>query len=247
MIETRDLTKVYRMGEEEVRALDGVSVRIEAGTKVAILGPSGSGKSTLMHLIGGLDTPTSGLIVVDGEELARLSEVELARYRNEKIGFVFQSFHLQPHLSAAENVALPLKIRGVPRRERDEIAAARLAEVGLSDRVGHRPTELSGGQRQRVCVARALAGGPKLLIADEPTGNLDQRSGGEIIDLFLRLNEQKGLTIVVVTHNAEIAERMTRQLIIRDGRILEDRERSAEPATAQAATAEATPPAAEEA
>src|SRR5262249_5758031 len=195
--------------------------RIADGESLAILGPSGSGKSTLMHLLGGLDTPTSGTIEVDGSKLGELDETSLARYRNEKVGFVFQSFHLQPHLTAEENVELPLKLRGVLKRERREAARARLAEVGLSDRADHRPTELSGGQRQRVSIARALAGSPRLLLADEPTGNLDTKTGSEIVELFLRLNREKGLTVVVVTHNPDLAKLMGRSIALRDGKIVE--------------------------
>jgi putative ABC transport system ATP-binding protein len=221
MIEARDLVKHYALGGETIRALDGVSLRIEDGESVAILGPSGSGKSTLMHLLGGLDVPTSGSIEVDGARLGQLPEPLLARYRNEKVGFVFQAYNLQPHLTAAENVELPLKFRGTPRRERRALARERLAEVGLADRIEHRPTELSGGQRQRVSIARALAGSPHFLLADEPTGNLDTKTGGEIVELFLRLNREKKLTLVVVTHNAELAQLMGRSISLRDGRVVE--------------------------
>ncbi len=220
MIEARDLVKHYKLGGDLIRALDGVSLSIADGESIAILGPSGSGKSTLMHLLGGLDTPTSGTISVDGERLGELSEDALARYRNEKVGFVFQSFNLQPHLTAAENVELPLKLRGIPKKERRAIARERLQEVGLGDRCEHRPTELSGGQRQRVSVARALAGSPRFLLADEPTGNLDTKTGGEIVELFLRLNREKKLTLVVVTHNPELAALMGRSIALRDGRIV---------------------------
>jgi putative ABC transport system ATP-binding protein len=220
MIEARDLVKHYTLGGETIRALDGVSLSIKDGESVAILGPSGSGKSTLMHLLGGLDTPTGGTIEVDGAKLGSLGEDALARYRNEKVGFVFQSYNLQPHLTAVENVELPLKLRGVPRRERREIARARLADVGLQDRSGHRPAELSGGQRQRVSVARALSGSPHFLLADEPTGNLDSKTGNEILELFLRLNTEKKLTLVVVTHNPELANRLARSISIRDGKVV---------------------------
>lgn len=220
MIEARDLVKHYTLGGETIRALDGVSLSIQDGESVAILGPSGSGKSTLMHLLGGLDTPTGGTIEVDGARLSALGEDALARYRNEKVGFVFQSYNLQPHLTAAENVELPLKLRGVPRAERRELARARLADVGLKDRSEHRPTELSGGQRQRVSIARALAGAPHFLLADEPTGNLDSKTGNEILELFLRLNGEKKLTLVVVTHNPELANRLARSISIRDGKVV---------------------------
>jgi putative ABC transport system ATP-binding protein len=219
MIEAQDLRRHYSMGDETIRALDGVSLSIAEGDSVAILGPSGSGKSTLMHLLGGLERPTSGSISVDGDELAMLDPGELARYRNEKVGFVFQSFHLQGHLTALENVELPLKLGDVPRRERRRLAEERLAEVGLLDRRDHRPAELSGGQRQRVSVARALARSPRFLLADEPTGNLDSKTGAEILELFLRLNREKRLTLVVVTHNPELADRLDHRIVLRDGRL----------------------------
>jgi putative ABC transport system ATP-binding protein len=221
MIEARELRRHYTMGGETIRALDGVSLRVKEGEAVAILGPSGSGKSTLMHLLGGLERPTSGSVLVDGIDLATLDSAALARYRNEKVGFVFQAFFLQPHLTALENVELPLKIRGVPRRERREIARARLAEVGLADRLDHRPAELSGGQRQRVSIARALAGSPRFLLADEPTGNLDSRTGAEILDLFLRLRKERGLALLIVTHNPEIVAAVGRAVRLRDGRLEE--------------------------
>lgn len=220
MIETHELTKIYRMGDETVRALDDVSIRIEDGESVAILGPSGSGKSTLMHLIGGLDTPTSGSIDAFGHDLSSLSKAELATYRNASVGFVFQSFHLQSHLTAVENVELPLKIRGVPRKERRRIASETLEHVGLADRMLHRPTELSGGQRQRVSIARALSGNPRFLLADEPTGNLDSKTGDDIIEFFLRLNRERGLTLVVVTHNVDVGERLGRSIRLRDGKVV---------------------------
>ncbi len=220
MIEARALAKHYVMGAETIRALDAIDLRIEAGETVAIVGPSGSGKSTLMHLLGGLDTPTSGRVSVDGEDLSRLSRKALAAYRNRKVGFVFQSFHLQAHLSALENVDLPLKIAGMPRRERLPIARARLEEIGLGDRMRHRPAELSGGERQRVSIARALAASPRFLLADEPTGNLDSKPGNEIVSLFLRLNRERKQTIILVTHNAEVASALGRQVALRDGRIV---------------------------
>ena len=221
MIDARDLVRHYGMGSETIRALDGVTLRIEDGESVAILGPSGSGKSTLMHLLGGLERPTSGTIAVDGADLATLDKAALARYRNEKVGFVFQAFFLQPHLTAVENVELPLKIRGVARGERREAARARLADVGLADRMHHRPAELSGGQRQRVSIARALAGSPRFLLADEPTGNLDSKTGREIMDLFLRLNRDQKLTLVVVTHNPEIVQVVGRAVRLRDGKVVD--------------------------
>jgi putative ABC transport system ATP-binding protein len=222
LIHTDALKRHYSMGQEVVRALDGVSVDIHDGESVAIIGPSGSGKTTLMHLLGGLDTPSAGRIVVDDEDLAALDEKALARYRNEKVGFIFQSFHLQPHLTAVENVELPLKLRGVKRTDRRRLAAERLAEVGLADRMTHRPAELSGGQRQRVSVARALAGEPRFLLADEPTGNLDSKTGAAILDLFVRLNATKGLTLITVTHDATVAQRHARRIELLDGLVLRD-------------------------
>jgi putative ABC transport system ATP-binding protein len=219
MIEARDLKRFYTMGGETIRALDGVTITIGEGDSVAILGPSGSGKSTLMHLLGGLERPTDGLIAVDGQDLASLDPLALARYRNEKVGFVFQSFYLQAHLTAVENVELPLKLAERPRAARRKVAEEQLALVGLADRMGHRPTELSGGQRQRVSIARALAMQPRFLLADEPTGNLDSKTGAEILDLFLRLNKERGLTLVVVTHNPELAEKMSRRIVLRDGKL----------------------------
>ncbi len=236
MIETIDLRRHFTLGGETIRALDGVSLRIENGESVAMLGPSGSGKSTLMHLLGGLDTPTGGEIRVDGEDLGALDRVALARYRNRKVGFVFQAFNLQPHLTALENVELPLKIGDVARRERRRIAEERLVDVGLRDRLNHTPAELSGGQRQRVSIARALANSPRFLLADEPTGNLDSKTGHEIADLFLRLNRERGITLVIVTHNPEMAGICGRQIVLRDGRVVEE----STAAAAGAATATAT-------
>jgi len=220
MIEARDVVRHYAMGDETIRALDGVSLSIADGESAAILGPSGSGKSTLMHLLGGLERPTSGTITVDGEDLARLSPVALAKYRNTKVGFVFQSFFLQPHLTAIENVELPLKLAEVPREKRRAIALEKLRLVGLANRVEHRPSELSGGQRQRVSIARALANEPRFLLADEPTGNLDTRTGAEILELFQRLNRESKITLIVVTHNPELAEQMGRQISLRDGKLV---------------------------
>ncbi|MHC4392278.1 MAG: ABC transporter ATP-binding protein [Planctomycetota bacterium] len=222
MIEARDLRRTYIMGGETIHALDGVSLTIEDGDRVAIIGPSGSGKSTLMHLLGGLDTPDGGTVLVDGVDLSTLTSDELAAYRNAKVGFVFQSFHLQAHLTAVENVELPLKIRGVAKRERRAAATKRLTEVGLADRLNHRPTELSGGQRQRVSIARALASDPRFLLADEPTGNLDTKTGKGILDLFLRLNQEHGLTVIVVTHDHRVADALGRSVGLLDGRVVGD-------------------------
>ena len=223
MIDPRDLVRHYVMGSETIRALVGVTLRIEDGESVAILGPSGSGKSTLMHLLGGLERPTSGTIAVDGADLAALDKAALARYRNEKVGFVFQPFFLQPHLSAVENVELPLMYAGVKSaRERRARAAAALTAVGLGGRLGHYPNQLSGGQQQRVAIARALVNNPKLLLADEPTGNLDTQTSIEVMEIFQRLNREQGLTVVLVTHETDIAEYGTRIVSFRDGRVRTD-------------------------
>jgi len=222
LIEIRDLVKVYRMGENDVRALDGVAVGVEHGEFVAIMGPSGSGKSTLMNLIGCLDTPTSGTYRLNEQEVSRLNDDELARIRNREIGFVFQTFNLLSRTSALENVEVPLVYAGVPRTERRQRATEMLAMVGLGDRMHHQPNELSGGQRQRVAVARALVNRPSLLLADEPTGNLDSRTGEEIMQLFDDLN-RAGNTIVLVTHEEDIAAHARRTIRLRDGRIVEEK------------------------
>src|SRR6188768_371242 len=221
LIETHDLWKTYVMGEEEIHALRGVSISIESGEYVAIMGPSGSGKSTLMNLIGCLDTPSKGSYVLNGQEVARMDDNELARIRNEEIGFVFQTFNLLPRASALNNVALPLVYAGVPAAEREKRAKAALEKVELTSRMTHRPNELSGGQRQRVAIARALVNNPSILLADEPTGNLDSKTGVEIMALFDRLHSG-GNTIILVTHEADIATHAHRVVHIRDGQVEKD-------------------------
>ncbi len=221
MIRLREITRVYTVGEQAVHALDGISLHITAGEYVSIMGPSGSGKSTLLHILGLLDRPTRGRYFLDGEDILSLDEATQARTRREKIGFVFQFFHLIPRLTAAENIALPLMLAGVPATERKARVARLLEETALSDRARHRPDQLSGGQQQRVAIARAMVMSPSVLLADEPTGNLDRHSGEEIIHLLERLNAS-GLTLIVVTHDPTIGRRARRQIQMEDGRIIAD-------------------------
>jgi putative ABC transport system ATP-binding protein len=225
VIDIQAMRRRFVLGSEEVEALRGVDLRIARGEYMAIVGPSGSGKSTLMNILGCLDTPSSGRYLLDGQEVSAMGDDELAEIRNRKIGFVFQSFNLLPRASAAENVALPLLYSGISRRARREAALEALKRVGLENRTGHRPDQLSGGQRQRVAIARALVNRPVLLLADEPTGNLDQRIGFEIVTLFEELH-RAGVTVVLVTHDHKLAERTNRQVEIVDGQIAQDRIRA---------------------
>ena len=221
-VEARDVTRSYALEGVTVDALRGVNVRIDRGEYLAIVGPSGSGKSTLMHLLGCLDRPTTGELRIDGRDVAGLDDTELAQLRNETIGFVFQSFQLLARTDAVDNVALPVVYRGVRGSERRRRAVEALEAVGLGHRLSHRPSQMSGGEQQRVAVARALVGGPAILLADEPTGNLDTRNGVEIMAILERLNAERGVAVVLVTHDAEIAGRARRQIRLRDGLVESD-------------------------
>jgi len=226
LIETKDLWKTYQMGAEEIHALRGVSISIERGEYVAIMGPSGSGKSTLMNLIGCLDTPTKGSYLLNAKQVSEMNDDELARIRNEEIGFVFQTFNLLPRATALHNVELPLIYAGITGKARSERANQALERVELKDRKSHRPNEMSGGQRQRVAIARALVNNPSILLADEPTGNLDSKTGAEIMGLFAKLHDG-GNTIVLVTHEPDVAAHAFRTIHIRDGQVEKDVTRAA--------------------
>jgi len=225
VVEARGITKVYRMDGVEIRALDGIDLAVTRGDSLAVMGPSGSGKSTLLGLLGGLDRPTSGSLAFGGRDVGELSDDELARVRNQVVGFVFQSFQLLPRTTALANVGLPLVYRGLGRAERRRRAAAALEAVGLRHRLQHRPSQLSGGEQQRVAVARALAAEPAMLLADEPTGNLDSRSGDEVLELLARLHAERDVAVVVVTHNAGVAVRFDRTVLVRDGRLAGETQR----------------------
>ena len=221
-IQLSGIKKIYQIGDQEVAALNGIDLDIKKGEFAALMGPSGSGKSTLMNILGCLDRPTVGSYRLDGEEVANLGDDALAITRNRKIGFVFQNFNLLSRISTLDNVALPLVYAGVGHREREERAMHYLEAVGLADRKDHQPNELSGGQRQRVAIARALVNDPRIIMADEPTGNLDTKSTGEIMEIFHRMHEEEGRTIILVTHEPDIAACASRQLLVRDGVITRD-------------------------
>ena len=222
VVDAKDLRKIYQMGEVEVHALRGLNIEIRRGEVLSIMGPSGSGKSTLMNMLGCLDRPTSGEYYLDGESVADMNDDQLAGIRNRKVGFVFQSFNLLPRATAISNVEMPLRYASVSAKDRRLRAIEALESVGLGDRVTHRPSELSGGQQQRVAIARALINDPAIVMADEPTGNLDTKSGEEIMHLLLNLNKQKNTTLIIVTHDPEVAELTNRIVMIRDGVVVED-------------------------
>ena len=221
IIELRDVWKIYKMGNVEVPALRGLTMKVYPHEFVAIMGPSGSGKSTAMNMIGCLDVPTKGEIYLDGEDVSRLSESDLAQIRGRKIGFIFQTFNLMPRLTALENVMLPMTFQDIPRYERERRAKKLLEDVGLGKRIYHKPSELSGGERQRVAIARSLANNPRVILADEPTGNLDSKMGREIMEMLLELHNSNGKTIVMVTHDESLSRYADKIIHLRDGRITE--------------------------
>ncbi|MFH1306274.1 MAG: ABC transporter ATP-binding protein [Candidatus Micrarchaeota archaeon] len=221
VLSLNDVAKTYQMGEVQVHALCGLSLDIKEGERVSIMGPSGSGKSTLLHILGLLDRPTNGTMKIDNTDIARLTDDELSYFRGKKIGFIFQAFHLIPSLSALENTALPMMFYNVSKEERIRKATAALESIGMGDRLTHRPAELSGGQRQRVAIARSLVNDPSILLADEPTGNLDSKTGDEVLKVFDRLHKE-GRTIIIVSHDAEIAKRSPRVIKLKDGKIESD-------------------------
>lgn len=223
LVEIQDISKIYNPGENEVRALDHISLTIQKGEFVAIIGQSGSGKSTLMNMIGCLDVPTEGIYILNGQNVSKLSDNELSDIRNQEIGFIFQGFNLIANLTAQENVELPLIYRGVPKKERHELSVAALKKVGLAHRMDHRPSEMSGGQQQRVAIARAIAQAPPVILADEPTGNLDSASSMEILDILKQLHAENR-TVILITHDNDIAKQAKRVIRIKDGKIERDYE-----------------------
>ena len=225
MIELHDVWRLYRMGGETINALAGIDLKVSEGEFITIVGPSGSGKSTLLNIIGGLDTPTIGRIEVDGQDLSKASDRDLSLYRNKKVGFIFQTFNLQPTHTALENVSLPLVFAKVPLWRRKRIAREVMKTVDLSDRLRHKPNQLSGGERQRVAIARALVNDPKILLADEPTGNLDSKTGEQIMELLTRLNKERGITLLLVTHDLKTADYADRMLRMLDGQVAESVDR----------------------
>ncbi|WP_433648908.1 ABC transporter ATP-binding protein [Micromonospora zamorensis] len=241
-IEAVDVSRTYHLDGVSVEALRGVSLVVQPGDYVALVGPSGSGKSTLMHLLGGLDRPTGGRLVIGGRDVNALAPPEMATLRNETIGFVFQAFHLLPRTSAVENVALPLVYRGVSARQRRERAAAMLGRVGLGHRLDHRPNQMSGGEQQRVAIARALVTEPTVLLADEPTGNLDSVTGAAVLELLERLNAESGVALVMVTHDQEVAARARRRITMRDGVVVADSAAADSAAAVRLATADGDDP-----
>lgn len=221
VLSLENISKVYTMGKVEVHALRGVSLSVHEGERASIIGPSGSGKSTLLHILGLLDRPSAGVMKIDNTDISKLSDNELSYFRGKKIGFIFQAFHLVPSLTALENAALPMMFYNIPRAQREQIAKAALERLGMGDRVHHRPSELSGGQRQRVAIARSLVNNPSILLADEPTGNLDTKTGEEVLKIFDELHKE-GRTLIVVTHDPSIAKRSPRVIKLRDGQVEED-------------------------
>ncbi len=222
VITTKEITKIYRQGDIEVHALNGVSIQFEKGEFTAIVGPSGSGKTTLLNAIGGLDTPTSGSVVIDGQDITRLNSNELIDFRLNNIGFVFQAYNLIPVLTAEENVSFIMLLQGVPASKRKQRACRLLEEVGLSEQLSRRPAQLSGGQQQRVAVARALASKPKFVLADEPTANLDSKSTGNLLDIMAKLSQEEGMTFIFSTHDQRVIDRAKRIITLEDGKIISD-------------------------
>lgn len=220
LVELRNVHKIYRLGETSVHALRGINLEIRRGESITIIGPSGCGKSTLLHLMGCLDRPTRGKVLIEGKDVSKLNDDELAFIRREKIGFVFQFFYLLPYFTAFENVCLPMVLAGVPEKERRKRGKEVLRLVGLEKRMNHKPSQLSGGERQRVAIARAMANNPEIILADEPTGNLDSKAGKEVMDCLFKLNKDKGVTLVIVTHDPYIASLAKRKIYLRDGKIV---------------------------